>query len=70
MEAKNVAGPITIIQGKIDNQVIKFAAELTLRYSDNKHTKGKIAYGISIHSLNEFIIVDKIKEEKIKQYIL
>jgi len=70
MEAENVAGPITIIQGKIDNEVTKFAAELTLRYSDNKDTNGKIAYGTTIHCLNEFIIVDKIKEENIKQYIL
>ncbi len=70
MQAENVTGPITIIQGKRDNEVMKFAAELTLRYSDNNDINGRIVYGTKIHALKNFIDVDKIKKEKIEQHIL
>ena len=57
------------IQGKIDNRVIKYAAKITLRYSDNKESKGKVVYGKEIHHLNKVLIVDKEKEDILKKYI-
>ncbi|MFX1355975.1 MAG: hypothetical protein ACFFA8_01710 [Promethearchaeota archaeon] len=70
MEAKKVVGPITIIQGRINHQIIKFAAKLTLRYSDSTKKYGKIVYGTTIDSLNESIIVSQIMEENLRSHII
>lgn len=70
MEAKDVPGPTTIIQGKIDENIIKFAAKLTLRYSDIKESHGLIIYGKSTHSLNNQIMIEKENDEILRSYIL
>lgn len=70
MEAKDEMGPITIIQGSIDNDVLNFAAQLTLRYSDAKENKGTIIYGNDMYNLNKMISIEIENEEFLKQFII
>jgi tRNA U34 2-thiouridine synthase MnmA/TrmU len=70
MEAKDTVGPITIIQGDIDEDIIQFAAKLTLNYSDLKDSSGKVVYQYNnSHKKNE-LMVDKDNIEILKTYIL
>lgn len=64
-EAKNVMGPITILQGPKTEEAIDLAAQLTVRYSDAKQNKVTIKYGKE--KLNKEIDVKKITETKIKK---
>lgn len=70
MEATDVTGPITIIQGKIDDEVLEIAAKLTLRYSDFKGEVGSVIYKNSLESLNRQILVEKEKSEAFESYFL
>ncbi len=63
LEVKTEVGPITIIQGEIDDNVLNFAAMLTLKYSDLKSSKGTVIYGNNYQDLDKEInagIRDKI----------
>ncbi|MBY9003042.1 MAG: tRNA 4-thiouridine(8) synthase ThiI [Candidatus Lokiarchaeota archaeon] len=70
MEASNVKGPITLIQGNIDEAVIKFAARLTLRYSDALKSRGEVIYGREPDTLNEHLTVEKGTQEFLTPYLL
>ena len=70
MEASNVKGPITLIQGNIDATVIKIAARLTLRYSDALKPQGEVKYGKGPNILNEHLTVEKATQEFLTPYIL
>jgi len=70
MEASNVKGPITLLQGNIDAAVIKFAAKLTLRYSDALKSQGEVIYGREPNVLNEHLIVEKATQEFLTPYLL
>ena len=63
-------GPITIIQGNIDNDIIQFAAKLTLNYSDQEDSSGKIVYRYCNSNKNNELIVNKDNIEILKAYIL
>jgi hypothetical protein len=70
MEASEVKGPTTLIQGKIDAAVIKFAARLTLRYSDALKPQGEVIYGREPNILNEHLTVEKATQEFLTPYLL
>jgi len=70
MEASSVKGPITLIQGNIEAAVIKFAARLTLRYSDALKPQGKVIYGREPNILNEHLTVEKATQEFLTPYLL
>ncbi len=70
MEASNVKGPITLIQGKIEEESIRFAAKLTLRYSDALKSQGKVKYGKNPNDLKENIIVEKATQELLIPFLL
>jgi tRNA U34 2-thiouridine synthase MnmA/TrmU len=70
MEASNVKGPITLIQGNIEAAVIKFAARLTLRYSDALKPRGEVIYGRESNLLNEHLTVEKATQEFLTPYLL
>lgn len=70
MEASNVKGPITLLQGNIDAAVIKFAAKLTLRYSDALKSQGEVIYGREPNVLNEHLTVEKATQEFLTPYLL
>lgn len=70
MEAKEVPGPTTIIQGKYDEDIINFAAGVTLRYSDLKESYGSIIYGNDPKNLINIRRCKKINKNKIKSFIL
>jgi len=70
MEASNVKGPITLIQGNIDASAIKIAARLTLRYSDALKPQGEVLYGREPNILNEHITVEKATQEFLTPYLL
>ena len=70
MEAKDTMGPITIIQGNIDDDIIQFAAKLTINYSDQKDSSGKIVYRYCNSNKNNVLIVNKDNIEILKTYIL
>ncbi len=70
MEAKEVAGPITIIQNPAEENAIKFAAMLTLRYSDYEGSVGDFVFGKTFEALNNLRISEKANETMIQTYIL
>lgn len=70
MEAKDVPGPITLIQGKFDGETIHFAAQLTLRYSDAKGNNGSIIYGNHPDKLDKLMTVEKVNDNFLKTYII
>jgi len=70
MEASDVKGPITLIQGNIEAAVIKFAARLTLRYSDAIKPQGEVIYGREPDLLNEHLTVEKATQEFLTPYLL
>jgi len=70
LEAKDTVGPITVIRGDINDDIIKFAAKLTLNYSDLKEPSGKIICRYYNSNINSELIVDKGNIEILKTYIL
>ena len=69
MEAMDTVGPITIIQNKIDDDVLQFAAKLTLSYSDLKDSQGAVIYGNNLDNTKQ-LTVNLENREKLKIYIL
>ncbi|MCJ7649702.1 MAG: hypothetical protein MUP85_13890, partial [Candidatus Lokiarchaeota archaeon] len=70
MEASNAKGPITLIQGNVEEASIKFAARLTLRYSDDLKPQGEVMYGREVDILNEYLTVEKATQELLTLYLL
>ena len=70
MEAKDVVGPITIIQDKIDQDTLELAAKLTLRYSDLDKSEGRVTYFSENSPLKKIIEVIKGNEKLVDKYIL
>ena len=70
MEVEDIPGPITIVQGEINEDSLKFAASLTLRYSDSKDPRGKVIYGKDYQNLTKSIIAEKENNEISKDYRL
>lgn len=70
MEASNAKGPITLIQGNVEEASIKFAARLTLRYSDDLKPQGEVKYGREADILNEYLTVEKATQELLTLYLL
>lgn len=71
MEAKDTKGPITIIQGAINDDVLKMAAQLTLRYSDLKESQGQVCYSNDSNNLDKLLSeIDLEQEEFLNKYIL
>ncbi|MBY9006378.1 MAG: hypothetical protein KGD63_06440 [Candidatus Lokiarchaeota archaeon] len=70
MSAKNVKGPTTIIQGKIDDDVLEFAAGLTLRYADFMEMNGIVLYRSNNSEEERELNATKVLEEFYKPYIL
>ena len=65
-EAKEVMGPITLLQGEKTEQAIELAAQLTARYSDSKDKQTTIIYGKD--KPNKEISVNSIKQIMIKKF--
>ena len=59
-----------ILQGKIEEEAIRFAAKLTLRYSDALKSQGKVIYGKETNDLKENIIVEKATQELLIHFLL
>ncbi len=64
-EAKDIMGPITLLQGPKIKSAIKLAAQLTARYSDAKEFPAKIKYGKE--KFNKEIKVNKIKNKELEK---
>ena len=70
MEAVDIKGPITIIQGKVNDDVLDFAAKLTIAYSNVTESSCAVRYGRSVDSLNQKIQVKKTDKKFAKKYLL
>jgi tRNA U34 2-thiouridine synthase MnmA/TrmU len=70
LQAKDVVGPTTIVQGSEDDEIIQFAAKLTLSYSDLKESQGTVVYSNSKSNSSNLIVVKKENKELFKAYIL
>ncbi len=70
MEVQDVPGPITIIQDEFNEEILKYAASLTLRYSDLEESKGKVVYGKDYQNLSKEIFTEIENDEILKKYIL
>jgi len=70
MEAKDIAGPITIIQGKISEDILDYAAALTLRYSDLNEKKGTVVHGKKYPEMDKEIMIETQNEEIIRKFFL
>ncbi|MFH1641968.1 MAG: tRNA 4-thiouridine(8) synthase ThiI [Nanoarchaeota archaeon] len=64
-DAKDVMGPITILQGRPTKKSIELAGQLTARYSDAKEKTVVVLYGKK--SLRNEIKVTKINDQKIEK---
>ena len=70
MEVEDISGPITVIQGEINDDSLNFAASLTLRYSGSKESIGKVLYGKDYQNLTQSLITEKKNNEILKDYML
>ncbi len=70
MVAKNVVGPVTIIKGPIDEEILQLAASFTLRYSDSKGSEGQVWYAKDKSHLDNLITTKIEDDEIIKNFIL
>ena len=70
MEVQDVPGPITIIQDEFNEETLKYAASLTLRYSDCEESKGKVVYGKDYQNLSNKIVAKIQNDEILKKFIL
>jgi len=70
MEVQDVPGPITIIQDEFNEETLKYAASLTLRYSDCEESKCKVVYGKDYQNLSKEIFTEIENDEILKKYIL
>jgi tRNA U34 2-thiouridine synthase MnmA/TrmU len=70
MEVPDVPSPITIIQDDFSEKTLKYAASLTLRYSDLKKPEGRVVYGNNYQNLNKEIYAKIENEEFLKKFLL
>lgn len=70
IEAKDVPGPITIVQGDYDNNTLKYAAMLTLRYSDLNQLKGQVIFGTDYNNLAQEMTIEIENDKILKKYFL
>jgi len=70
LEAKGVPGPITIVQEDYNKNSLKFAASLTLRYSDFNQLKGQVIYGMDYNNLTEEMIIEIENDKILKKFLL
>ncbi|MFX1374418.1 MAG: hypothetical protein ACFFA0_01270 [Promethearchaeota archaeon] len=70
IETMDFPGPITIIQGKYDDESLNYAAKLTLRYSDLNQLKGQVKIGTKYDKLNSQLTVEIDSLENLKKFIL
>lgn len=68
MEVENVPGPITVVHGKLNDDILSFAAKLTLRYSDVQNPYSQVRYGTNYHSLTKRINNYKARMDEIENY--
>ncbi len=66
-EAEETVGPITLVEGKLSEEIIELAARITARYSDAKaQEKVKVRY--EINGDKDYIEVKPIEDELLNQY--
>ena len=70
MTAKDAKGPVTIIQGDINDDILNFAGGLTLRYADFSNDQGVVLYRKDENETHREITVNRVTEELYKPYIL
>ncbi len=70
LQAKDVVGPTTIIQGSPDDEIIQFAANLTISYSDLKEALGTVEYSNSKLNSKNLLVANKENKELFKAHIL
>ncbi|MFX1303875.1 MAG: hypothetical protein ACFFBV_01780 [Promethearchaeota archaeon] len=70
LEAKEVPGPITILQGEFDEETLNYAAMLTLRYSDLEESGGQVIFGTDYNDLSGVMTTKIENYEFLKKYIL
>lgn len=66
LEALNIEGPITLLQGKKTEKAIKVAAELTAFYSDAKNCAVEVGFGREI--LNRSILVSIPSQTEVEKF--
>ncbi|MFX1237999.1 MAG: hypothetical protein ACFFAS_09195 [Promethearchaeota archaeon] len=69
MEVENYPGPITLVQGEISEDILRFAARLTMHYSDFKGKVCKIKYS-NHHNLISELLVKNDGELSVEKYLL
>ena len=70
IEAKDVPGPITIVQGNYNMDALKYAAKLTLRYSDLNKPKGQVIYGANYSNLTDNMTIEAENDLILRKHIL
>ncbi|MBN1215758.1 MAG: hypothetical protein JXA99_10015 [Candidatus Lokiarchaeota archaeon] len=70
MYAKYVKGPITIIQGDFNDDIVEFAAKVTLRYSDLNEKNGIVIYKINNSNVENELSVNRASEDYYKNYMI
>jgi tRNA U34 2-thiouridine synthase MnmA/TrmU len=70
IEVKEIPGPITIVQGEFNAESLKFAASLTLRYSDSTESTGEIIYGKDYENLSNSLVIESKDDKIFREYLL
>ncbi len=66
-EAEDTVGPITLVEGKLDDTVIELAARITARYSDAKNQE-KVKVRYEVKGEKNYIEVKPMEDELLNQY--
>jgi tRNA U34 2-thiouridine synthase MnmA/TrmU len=67
---KNVMGPITLVMGDKNSEIVEFASKLTLRYSDLSRNHGNVIIENSIIAEKEIMVVLDQPEEYMKSFLV
>jgi tRNA U34 2-thiouridine synthase MnmA/TrmU len=70
LEVPDVPGPITIMQEEINEESLKFAAKLTLRYSDSTKSPENVKYGTSYEDMNKEVKIETKNHKNLEKFIL
>ena len=70
MEARDVVGPITLIHGEVNEEALKFAGKLTLRYADFEGEKGFVKFAFNGKNEEKEISLKEDELNELKSHIL
>jgi len=63
-----IKGPVGVLRGLVDENILSLASSIIARYSDNHQSKIKVLYRKASNNISNPILVSPIKDELLKSY--